>query len=70
MKCTCGIKERGSVPFIYQCPLCKAAPELLRLLDLIVMEFKSDPTSVACFDLDAIVEPAKAIVDRLQGKTS
>ncbi len=48
------------------CPLHEAAAELYRLLDLIVMEFTSDPMSVACFDLDAIVEPAKAIVEKVR----
>ena len=43
-----------------------AAPKLLRLLNLIVAEFESDPMSVQCFDLDAIVEPAKALVKELR----
>jgi len=66
MKCTCRIKSSLVGDYIKKCPLCKAAPELYRLLDLIVMEFKSDPMSVQLFDLEAIVEPAKAILVKLE----
>ena len=37
--------------------------EAWRLLDLVVMEWKSDPMSVQCFDL-RIVERAKRAVER------
>ena len=38
--------------------------EALHLLGLIVAEWLSDPTSVMCFDLDAIVKPAEELVER------
>lgn len=37
--------------------------EAIRLLDLIVAEFKSDTMAVQCFDLNAIVKPATALID-------
>lgn len=43
--------------------------ELYRVLDLIVMEFKTDPMSVQCFDL-RIVEEAKNLVDDNRDKFS
>ena len=39
--------------------------ECLRLLGLVVAEWKSDPLSVQCFDL-RIVEEAKRVVKRLE----
>ncbi len=36
--------------------------EALRLLGLINAEWKSDPTSVACFDLGAIVCPVRELL--------
>ena len=46
-------------------PLIEAAPAMLHLLGLIAAEFKSDPTSVQCFDNETIVQPTIAIIDRL-----
>lgn len=40
--------------------------ELSRLLKLITSEFRSDPQSVQCFDLDSIVKPAIALVKKLE----
>jgi len=36
--------------------------DALRLLDLIVAEFRSDPLAVQCFDLNTIVSPAHELV--------
>jgi hypothetical protein len=49
--------------------LIAEAPELIRLLGLIVAEFKSDPMSVRCFDLECIVQPAIALVEKLKGQS-
>lgn len=76
IKCTCDLRPASDMVEkigdllrfeikLVKCPLCDAAPELLRLLDLIVMEFNSDPMSVQCFDLHAIVEPTKTLVAKL-----
>jgi len=40
--------------------------EIARLADLINAEFKSDPTSVQCFDLNAIVKPLDNALRRLE----
>ena len=37
--------------------------EALRLLGLINAEWTSDPSSVACFDLDAIVRPVGELLE-------
>lgn len=39
-----------------------AEREMFAVLDLIVMEWKTDPMSVQCFDL-RLVERAKAVVE-------
>lgn len=43
----------------------KLEKECFRLLDLVVAEWESDPTSVQCFDL-RMVEEAKIVVKRLK----
>lgn len=47
--------------FEWRDPTLENDYEGLRLLDLIVAEFESDPMSVQCFDL-RIVERAKAVI--------
>jgi len=42
--------------------------EAIQLLDLVVMEWKTDPMSVQCFDL-RIVERAKHVITRLEKLT-
>lgn len=49
--------EKSSEQLVYEC---------VRLLDLVVAEFKSDPMSVQCFDLNAIVSPSIETIDRLR----
>jgi hypothetical protein len=49
---------------VRQLSVMKDQREALHLLDLVVAEFRSDPMSVQCFDLGAIVHPAKALVDK------
>jgi hypothetical protein len=34
------------------------------MLDLIVAEFRSDPMSVQCFDIKAIVAPSCKLIDK------
>lgn len=46
----------------------KLEARALQLLDIIVAEFESDPTSVQCFDL-RIVEEAKTVNRRLKQLT-
>lgn len=43
----------------------KLEKDALRLLGIVVAEWKSDPLSVQCFDL-RIVEEAKMVVERLE----
>ncbi len=38
--------------------------EAWKLLDLIVAEFNRDPMSVQCFDLKAIVYPARLLIKK------
>ena len=40
--------------------------EAARLLELVAFEFKSDPMSVQCFDLNVIVKPSIEITKRLR----
>ena len=71
----CGCEIRRSLPhiqgtdylvYLVFCRLHEAAPELLHLLSLLVAEFKSDPLSAECFDLEMIVKPAMALVTKLE----
>ena len=43
----------------------KLEHEALHILDLVVMEWRTDPQSVQCFDL-RIVEQAKLVIARLK----
>ncbi len=65
----CDFDEKSSYCLHRECrvrqlAVMKDQREALRLLDLIVAEFKSDPMSVQCFDLNAIVRPATELVDK------
>jgi len=40
--------------------------EIARLADLVNAEFKSDPMSVQCFDLNAIVHPLDEALKKLE----
>jgi hypothetical protein len=46
----------------------KLEKEALHILDLVVAEWESDPTSVQCFDL-RLVQRAKEVVARLKKLT-
>ena len=48
--------------FVFSYPELDNQNEALRVLDLIVAEFVSDPMSVQCFDL-RLVERAKIVVE-------
>ena len=43
--------------------LTKQRNDALKLLDLIHAEWRSDPSSVACFDLHAIVDPTRRMLE-------
>ncbi len=44
----------------------EALVEVARVADLVNAEFQSDPTSVQCFDLTAIVHPLDTALERLE----
>lgn len=48
-------------PFDYLSPTTVDEDEMGRLLDLIEAEWRSDPSSVACFDLRIVEDVSKAL---------
>lgn len=50
-----------SDPFEYLSPTSIDEDEMARLLDLIDAEWRSDPASVACFDLRIVEDVRKAL---------
>lgn len=50
----------------YHDPVFDNDCEIIRVLHLIVAEFESDPTSVACFDLRTVQRAKDAIAERLR----
>jgi hypothetical protein len=65
----CDFDEKSSYCVHRECRVRQLAVmedqrKALHLLDLIVAEFRSDPMSVQCFDLNAIVQPSHELVEK------